>query len=164
MARWRIAVLWAMLIGVGYTLLDFSLRTAMWFMAIAPPVGFFLSGWLQVRAERRVGLEARREHVLHWGFMFVLSGAVLSIASSNQLSGWVTGQLFTLVSGAMCFYGGLHLDRRFLWPGVVLVLGSALMSHLGPYPWTAVGWATAASLIASAVWMRPGRVEANGVS
>ena len=45
-------VLWATLIGIGFTLLDFYPRVAMWFMFIAPPLGYFASAWLGGRAER----------------------------------------------------------------------------------------------------------------
>ena len=152
-------VLWATLIGIGFTLLDFYPRVAMWFMFIAPPLGYFASAWLGGRAERRIGVMANRTHTVHWGFVFVLTAAMLSIASRHQVSGQMMGQLMTLVSGAACFFYGLHLDRRYLWPGIVLVLGSAASGYIEPYPWTMVGLVTAASLIASAVRMKPAHVE-----
>ena len=157
-------VLWATVIGVGCTLLDFFLTVGIWFLGIAPPLGYLASAWLSGRAERRIGVMASRTQAVHWGFMFVLSAAVLSISFRHEVSGQMMGQLFTLVSGAACFFYGLHLDRRYLWPGVVLALGSGASGYIEPYPWTTVGLVTAGSLIASAVWMKPAHVEPSTTS
>ena len=160
-----LAALWAVIIGVGFTLNDFNQRAAGWFWMIGPFVGFFLSGWIGYRAELMSGAESRDgwKHGLHWGSIFVLCGAVLSIALVRELDGEVVGQLFTLITGAVYFLGGVHLDRRFLWPGVLLVIGSAAIDYIHPYPWTVVGIATAVALVASALWMKPKHDEAQTI-
>ena len=86
--------------------------------------------------------------------------AVISIAVAHRLDGWVIAQLFALLSGAVFFLGGLHLDRRTLWPGVLLICGAAAVDHIQPWPWTTVGLATSAALVASALWMKPRDEEA----
>jgi len=37
------------------------------------------------------------------------------------------------------------------------------VDHIGPYPWTTVGVVMAATLIASALWMKPKDVEAKTI-
>ena len=64
--------------------------------------------------------------------------------------GWGRSPVF---SGVVLFLGGLHLDRRTLWPGVLLICGSVAIDHIQPYPWTTVG-------LASALWMKPKDEEA----
>ena len=87
--------------------------------------------------------------------------AVISISLTHRFDGWGIGQLFALLVGAVFFLGGLHLDRRTLWPGVLLICGSAAVDHIQPYPWTTVGLATAAALLASALWMKPSACARN---
>ena len=159
-----LAVLWAVIVGTGYTLLDFHLKAAMWFLAIAPVLGFLASFWIGAQAELTAGIERRCSGItipVHWGSMFVLAAAILSIAYANQLSGKVIGQLVTLISGAVCFLAGLHLDRRFILPGILLAIGSPAIDYIRPYPWTSIGLITAASLIISAIWMKPKNAETN---
>ena len=153
-----ITVLWAVIIAAGYALNDFAMDYAPLFWTIAPAAGFLASLGLGVRQERKRGLRRPRlgaRHALHWGSIFFAGVAVISIALSHRLDGWVIGQLFGLLCGTVFLLGGLHLDRRKLLPGVLLICGSAAVDHLQPYPWTTVGLATAAALVASAIWMKP---------
>jgi len=159
-----LAVLWAAIVGTGYTLLDFNLPAAMWFWGIAPVLGFLVSFRIGWKAELEAGVEnscPEWVHATHWGSMFVIAVAIMSIAYTSGLQGPVIGQLMSLVSGIVCFLAGLHLDRRFRLPGIALVLGSAAVGFLGAFPWTTLGVITAVSLIISAIWMRPRDVEAN---
>ena len=153
-----ITVLWAVIIAAGYALNDFAMEYAPVYWMVAPAAGFLVSLGLGTRQERkrglfRSGLGAR--NALHWGCIFFGGVAVMSIAFSHRFDGWVIGQLFALLSGAVFFLGGLHLDRRTLWPGVLLICGSAAVDHIPAWPWTIVGLATAAALVASALWMKP---------
>ena len=163
-----IVVLWAVVIGVGFTLNDFCHQAASWFWLIAPVLGFLASLWIGHRAEGRIGVAERGEmwkHGLHWGSIFVACAGVLSIAWAHGFAkGEIVGQLFVLISGTILFLGGLHLERRFLWPGVLLVVGSAAIDYVEPYPWTIVGLTIGASLIASALWMKPKNVEAKATA
>ena len=156
-----LAVLWAVIIGTGYALLDFNLRAAMWFWGIAPAVGFIASFGMGRRGELLCGVERGRglTYPLHWGSMFVIALAILMISHSGNLPGKAIGQLFTLTSGVVAYLAGLHLDRRFLLPGVILVLGAPLIDFVGPYPWTTLEIPVALSLIVSAIWMHPGHDE-----
>ena len=158
-----IIILWAVILSVGYALNDFAMEYAPLYWMTAPVAGFLISLGLGVREDRkrglrRPGLGAR--HALHWGTIFFGGVAVISIAVAHRLDGWVIAQLFALLSGAVFFLGGLHLDRRTLWPGVLLICGAAAVDHIQPWPWTIVGLATSAALVASALWMKPKDEEA----
>lgn len=158
-----ITVLWAVIIAAGYALNDFAMEYAPLYWMTAPLAGFLISLGLGTRQERKQGLRRPglgARSALHFGTIFFGGVAVLSIAFSHRFDGWVIGQLFALLSGAVLFLGGLHIDRRKLWPGVLLIVGSAAVDHIQSYPWTIVGLATAASLVASALWMRPKNEEA----
>ena len=144
-------------------LLDFHLQATMWFWAIGPFVGFLASFRIGRRGELLCGVERSRGLIypLQWGSMFVIAVAILMMCKSAGISGATVGQLFTLASGVVAYLAGLPLDRRFLLPGVLLILGAPLVGFVGPYPWTTIGISVALSLIASAVWMHPGHVEQN---
>ena len=153
-----VIVLWAVIIAVGYTLNDFAVEYSPLFWTIAPVVGFLASYGLGARQEKKEGVHRPglgRRHALHWCTIFFAGVAVISIALSHRFDGPVIGQLFVLISGVVFFLGGLHLDRRTLWPGVLLICGAVAIDHIQPYPWTIVGWATAVGLVVSALWMKP---------
>jgi hypothetical protein len=159
-----IAVLWAAIVGTGYTLLDVHLPAAMWFWGIAPVLGFLVSFWVGWKSEASVGVERNCPgwvHALHWGSMFAVAIAIMSVAHTSGMEGQVVGQLMTLASGIICFLAGLHLDRRFMLPGIALILGSAAVGYLENLPWTFLGLIAAISLIVSAIWMRPRDAQTN---
>lgn len=158
-----IIVMWAVIVAVGYALNDFAMDRVPLYWMTAPVAGFLVSLALGARADRkrglrRPGLGAR--HALHWGTIFFGGMAVCSIAVVHRFDGWVIAQLFGLLVGVVWFLGGLHLDRRTLWPGVLLICGAAAVDHIQPWPWTIVGLATSATLVASALWMKPRDEEA----
>ena len=158
-----IIVLWAVIISVGYALNDFAMEHAPLYWMTAPVAGFLVSLALGRRADRKRGLSRPRlgaRHALHWATIFFGGVAVISIAVAHRFDGWVIAQLFALLTGVVFFLGGLHLDRRTLWPGVLLICGAAAVDHIQPWPWTIVGLATSAALVASALWMKPKDEEA----
>ena len=115
-----ITVLWAVIIAVGYTLNDFAVEYSPLFWTVAPVAGFLVSYGLGVWQGRKQGIRMSglgRRHALHWGTIFFAVVAVTSISFSHRIDGRVIGQLFALISGVVFFLGGLHLDRRTLWPG-----------------------------------------------
>ena len=153
-----IAVLWAVILATGHSLNDFSPHYSPLYWCIATPAGYLLSFRIGVRAARTLGIANRRDGFrfgLHWGSLFVAIAIVLFIALPHRLEHSVISQLITLSAGITCFLAGLHLDRRLLVPGVVMALCAAAVDYLAPYAWTIVGLAIAASLIVSAIWMKP---------
>ena len=158
-----IIVMWAVILAVGYALNDFAMDHVPLYWMTAPVAGFLVSLALGSREDRkrglsRPGLGAR--HALHWGTIFLGGVAVIFIAAAHRFDGWNIAQLFALLTGVVFFLGGLHLDRRTLWPGVLLICGAAAVDHIQPWPWTIVGLATSLTLVASALWMKPKDEEA----
>ena len=153
-----IVVLWAIILVAGYIVNDFRPQVSHLYWPIATSVGFLISIWIGVRAKREEGVAKRSEgakHTLHWSSLFFTIAAIVFIALRHGLDGWVMGQFITLISGVTWYLGGLHLDRRFLLPGVVCIVSAPAVDYLAPYPWTMAGLAIAASLIISALWMKP---------
>lgn len=153
-----IAVLWAVILAIGHSLSDFSPHYSPLYWCTATPVGYLLSFRIAAREARATGVADRRTRArfgMHWGSLFVAIAIVLFIALPHGLEHSVISQFITLTAGITCFLAGLHLDRRLLVPGVVMVLCAAVVDYLAPYPWTIVGLAIAASLIVSAIWMKP---------
>lgn len=153
-----IAVLWATILLVGHVLNDIAPDESIVYWNIGPPVGFLLSFLLGKRAAKSRGVYSRdlaRKHVLHWGSIFLAVVPIVYISLSHRLDKAATDQIFALVTGIVLFLGGLHLDRRMLWPGLLLVVGSVAVDFIGPYAWTKIGLCYAGSLIAVALWMKP---------
>ena len=101
-----------------------------------------------------------RRMALHWLTIFAGFIAVVVITTTHGVDGRLAGQLMTLIFGIVYFLGGLHLDGRFLWPGVVAMVGSAAVDHLGPYSWTIVGVVITVTLVASALWTKGSHAQA----
>ncbi|HWY88567.1 MAG TPA: hypothetical protein VNX28_17780 [Gemmataceae bacterium] len=159
-----IPVLWAVVIAVGFALNDFILSPVVgWYWALAPAAAGVLSGWLGQRAEQSAGVQSDRRLgrriALHWLATLMGMSAVLVITVTHDLGMALAGQLLTLVFGIVYFLGGLHLDGRFLWPGLAAIAGSAAIGQIGPYSWTIVGAVIAGALIASALWTKGGHVQ-----
>ena len=123
------------------------------FWSVAPVAGFLLSCWFGYRTDREAGLAIERGEAwrigLHWSSIFVAALAAGTILGTNHLDVSVGGPLMLLISGLVYFLGGVHLDRRFLLPGLAAMFGSAALYHLGPYSQTIVGLVIAAALVAT---------------
>ncbi len=155
-----IAVLWAIILATGYALNDFRPEVSHLFWPIATFIGFLLSFWIANRAMRARGITKRgggAKYGWHWGSLFVVIPVVVFIGVRHgmALEPLLINQFITLIVGITCYFAGLHLDRRFILPGIVHIVGAPAADYLAPYPWTMVGLAIAASLIISALWMKP---------
>ena len=155
-----IAVLWAIILATGHSLNDFHPEISHLYWPIVTFTGFLISFWIAKRAMRargviRSGVGAK--YGWHWGSLFVVIPITVSIALRHGLAmePSVMNQFITLIVGVTFYLAGLHLDRRLLFPGIVHIVGAPAVDYLAPYPWTMVGLAIAASLIISALWMKP---------
>ena len=155
-----IVVLWAIILTAGYIVNDFRPEVGHLFWPIATFIGFLISFWIAKRAMRARGIVRRgvwTKYGWHWGSLFVVIPITVSIALRHGLAlePSAMNQFITLIAGVTCYLAGLHLDRRFLLPGIVHIVGAPAVDYLAPYPWTMAGLAIAASLIISALWMKP---------
>ncbi len=149
--------LWAVIIGFGYSLNDFTEEFAIWYWNIMPLTGFLISIWIGIHTDKLFGMLDRStvfKHIMHWGSMFALIISILSFFGIEESTRNERLQTITLVCGTMCFLAGIHMDRRYIWPGVVLAFGAIVSTYLGPYPWTVVGIIFAISLFLSAHKMK----------
>ncbi|MEC9407030.1 MAG: hypothetical protein ABF271_04650 [Abyssibacter sp.] len=144
--------LWAVLIGIGFSLPDFAPQFAGLFWAIAGPGGGLLSWYLGARAERRSGATDRAQgarYGYHWlicGAGFVLAG----IPGAEGLSGAAFGQAMLLVATLAYGLAALHLDRGLALPAVLLGAGYLVIKlALLPYAWTLTAVLIAISLVIS---------------
>jgi hypothetical protein len=43
------------------------------------------------------------------------------------------------VSGIVYFLAGVHFDRRWLWPGLVMIVGAGVLTYVTHFGWTTLG-------------------------
>ena len=144
--------LWALLIGIGFSLPDFAPQHAGLFWAIAGPGGGLLSWYLGARAARRSGVDDRSQaarYGYHWlicGAGFVLAG----IPGAGGMTGAEFGQGMLLVATLAYGLAALHLDRGLALPAVLLGVGYLVIKlALLPYAWTVTAVLIAISLVIS---------------
>ena len=158
--------LWAGILLCGYALVDFAddPRWIARYWNVAMPVGFALSVWLVMRANRGAGQVDRRlmiRSLLHW-FAFVAAGLLGEVlVVTGQLHPAGMGSLWVLLLALTYFLSGVHVDRRLLPLGVVLA-GCYLITIFVPiYGWTAAGVLAGGALVAHALLGSPQRATAS---
>ena len=65
--------------------------------------------------------------------------ALCALAAKHRVSGQGVGQVATLVVGIVYFLAGVHLDRRWMPSGLLLIIGSAAITFVPRFPWTVLG-------------------------
>ena len=160
--RW-LGVMWGMIVLAGCTWNDLSPQTCWVFWAIVPPLAWgtssallgkqaFITGEYDAATGRRMGL--------HWSTCFFAGMPVVLLALARRIDWYTMGQLLILISGIVYYLGGVHFDRRWIAPGLVMMVGAAALTYVHRGIWTAVGAATCVALVAG-FWREPGRtVEA----
>ena len=134
--------LWGVFILVSFAMLDFNLRAAFLLFAVGAPLLGVASGFIGAMHGRRVGEvdhRSGRVHALHWGTIFLGMLALVALAAKQRVTGEGVGQVATLIVGIVYFLAGVHLDRRWMPSGLVLILGSAAITFVPRYPWTVLG-------------------------
>lgn len=151
--------LWAVIVLVGFALNDFGADAVPQYWAVAAPAGFIVSAALGWRHARRIGQASvadGRKQMLHWGAVLLVIGlAVLLGGSSIPPESLHTVILLLLTLGYVTV--GLHLDRAFLWVGLLMGAGAVVVTVLSLYAWTAVGIMVALGLMVAGV--RNGRAR-----
>jgi hypothetical protein len=149
-----IYLLWAVIVPVGFALVDFAPQATGLYWLIAGPVGFVASTWIGFRDSRKQGQVDRREgvrHLLHWGGM--MAGLLLTIPL--VLSGTVTengvGRVILLLVALAYFLNGVHMERPLLWVGILMAAGYLATFVVAKHVWTILGLVISAALVASAL-------------
>jgi hypothetical protein len=150
--------LWAVIVAIGFSLIDFRPDVAPEYWTVAGPAGFLISAYLGWRHARRVGQASTADggrHLLHWGAVLVSIALAVVLGVSGA---WPSGTLHTVILLVLAlgyFTAGLHLDRSFLWIGLLMGAGSIVVTFVASYAWTGLGIALAASLTIAGI--RQGR-------
>lgn len=150
--------LWAVIVLVGFSLVDFRADLVPEYWTVAAPAGFVASAYLGWRHARRIGqasASAGRRHLLHWGAVLVVVALAVLLGTSRAMPSGTLHTVILLLLSLGYFTAGLHLDRSFLWVGLLMVIGSIVVTVVSLYAWTAVGIALAVSLTVAG--MREGR-------
>ena len=154
--------LWAAILLCGFALVDFvdDHRWIGRYWTAATPVGFALSVWLVIRANRGAGQVNRRlmiRSALHW-LAFIAAGLLGQVlVATGQLQPTGMGSLWVLLLALTYFLSGLHVDRRLLPMGLLLA-GCYLVTLFVPrYGWTVAGVLAASALVAHALLGPPRR-------
>lgn len=147
-----IYLLWAAICLCGFPLVDFAgpgswSIPVYWF--IAGPVGGLLSWWLGHRAVHQTG-QVDREEGRRWAFHFLSFGGTgllgFGMVATGQLT-WVGfTSLWILLLGLTYILAGLHLERRMLPVGVVVLAGYLIALFVPEYGFTTMGVMVAVAL------------------
>ena len=158
--------LWAGILLCGYALVDF-VDDPRWigrYWNVAMPVGSALSVWFVMRANRGAGQVDRRlmiRSALHW-LAFIAAGLLGEVlVATGQLTPAGMGSLWVLLLALTYFLSGVHVDRRLLPLGLLLVGCYLATLFLPLYGWTVAGVLAASALVAHALLGSPGRAPAN---
>jgi hypothetical protein len=149
---------WAVIVAVGFSLIDFRPGAVPEYWVVAGPAGFLISAYLGWRHARRIGQASSADgsrHLLHWGAVLVAIALAVVLGVSGT---WASSTLHTvilLVLAVGYFTAGLHLDRLFLPIGLLMGAGSIVVAFVDSYAWTGLGVALAVSLTVAGI--RKGR-------
>ncbi len=141
--------LWAVIVLIGFVLVDFQADIVPEYWAVAGPGGFVASAYLGWRHARQTGQASAsdgRRHVLHWGGVLVAVALAMLLGRRGAMPPETLHAEILLLLSLGYFTAGLHLDRRLLWVGFLMGAGSVVVTVVSLYAWTAVGIALAVSL------------------
>ena len=155
-------LLWAAILLCGFSLVDF-VDDPRWigrYWLVASPVGFGLSVWLVVRANRVTGQIDRQKSIrwiLHW-LGFIAAGVLgNALVVSGQLEAPGRGPLWLLLLALTYFQAGVHADRRLLPIGLLFAGCFLIMVFVPVFGSTVAGVLAASALVAHALLGAPRR-------
>ena len=146
--------LWAVIVAIGFSLVDFRVELVPQYWAVAGPAGFLVSAYLGWSYAQRIGQPSSsdgKRHLLHWAAVSIVIALAVLLGLSSGLPARATGTLIVLLLSLGYFTAGLHLDRFFLWVGVLLAAGAIVVTFVEAYAWTGVGIAVAGSLTVAGI-------------
>jgi hypothetical protein len=150
--------LWAVIVLIGFGLMDFRPDAVPAYWAVAGPAGFLISAYLGWRHARRVGQASSadgKRHLLHWGGVLVAIALAVFLAVAGAFPTGSLDTVILLVLALGYFTAGLHLERSYLWIGLLIGAGSIVVTFVSSYAWTGLGIALAVSLAIAGI--RQGR-------
>jgi len=147
-----IYALWAVLVLVGFSMVDFAPHRVGLYWFIAGPLGGVISAILGHRYGLTIGQLNREEgtrHGWHWlGFMLTILLAV-PLGVTGAIPWPVLSRVFLLIIALAYFLAGVHLDRPLKWVGLLMMAGYVSLFFIPAYGWTLVGILVSLSLVVS---------------
>jgi hypothetical protein len=156
-----IPLLWAAIVAVGFPLADFAPSRAGLFWMIAGPAGFLAScalGWWDAKRRGQLSRIEGARWTAHWGALLGTILLAVPLLTSRQVTQKGFGALVLLFLSLTYFLGGVHLEGRLRWIGLLLAGGYVATFFVTAYIWTIVGGVFALSLVISAFVGGPKRV------
>jgi hypothetical protein len=147
-----IYLLWAVMVLVGFSLVDFAPHRVGIFWLVGGPLGGAASALLGYRHGRRIGQLSREEgfrHLWHWGGVMTAILLVVPLAPMAGVDWSALSRVILLIIALSYFLAGVHLERPLRWIGALMMAGYVALFFMTNYGWTLVGILVAAGLIVS---------------
>jgi hypothetical protein len=141
--------LWAAVVLVGFSLVDFLPSAIPLYWSVAGPAGFLASAYLGWRHGITTGQQSTadgRRHLLHWGAVLVVVFLALLMPARGFVPWNSLNEVMLLMLTLGYFTAGVQADRPLMWIGVLLGLGYVVVTLVSAYAWTMVGIALAIGL------------------
>lgn len=149
-----IHLLWAVLVPIGFALMDFAPDYVPIYWTFTGPVGFIVSGalgWRAAVARGQVNHRVGRRQGLHWGATMGVIFLGVPLVATGRIGQDEFGMFVTLVLALIYFLAGVHLERPLMAVGLVLMLGYVGLWFVPAYRWTLIGALASGGLIATAL-------------
>ena len=144
--------MWAILVLVGFALVDFAPRRVGLFWIVAGPLGGVASAFLGMRHARKIGQLSREEgirHAWHWGGLMLAILLAVPLGVTGAVDWSILSRIFLLLIGLTYYLAGVHMERPLLWAGALMLAGYVALFFRPDYGWTLTGALVAASLLLS---------------
>lgn len=152
-----ILALWAVLVPIGFALVDFAPRWTGLYWFVAGLGGGIASGLMGRAAAMRQGVrdaERGRRYGMHWLVMFAAYLLFAGSVATGHMDPVSTVPIWLLLSAIAYTMAGIHLEQNstYLPSGIIMFLGYAALVWLPlPYLWTTTGLIVSASLAVASV-------------
>ena len=150
-------LLWAGMVLVGFSLVDFAPQRVGLFWFIGGPLGGVLSAFLGHRYAVRIGQVNRAEgirHGWHWSGVMLAILLAVPLGVTGAVDWRILSRVFLLLIGLAYFLAGVHLEKPLKWAGLLMMAGYVALFFIPAYGWTLVGALVAATLVVSGLLER----------
>lgn len=155
-------LLWAVIVLVGYGLVDLAPHYTGLFWMVAGPVGGILSGIIGHRysvARGQVNRAQGVRHALHWSGMLVCIGFIVLLGVRSGMESEVMSCFIHVLVTFGWWCAGVHFDRAFLGLGVIMAVGFLALLFISKFAWLGLGIVLAAELVRLGI--RAGGIDAS---
>lgn len=148
-----IYALWGVICLIGFSMVDFAREHVGLYWLVAAPLGLVASAILGYRSGIERGerdATMGRKHLLHWSSLLVAIAMTLPMVFAGDIAWPALAKLFLIFIALVYFLAGIHLDRRMLVVGLLILAGYVALLFSPPYGWTWTGAVVALALFVCA--------------